>query len=133
MIDGLLIRDTSRFALADLACNLGLSADQYKEHLVQCGKDRAKNTIVKEKIEKQRLRNLEKAAANKRKAVEIRISYDSLRDKEYMRLQDVHREERGRGPTRLQLSNLFEKAELFARENSSSSSRSSSSRSSFNL
>jgi hypothetical protein len=56
IIDLRLIRDTSRFVWADLACRMGLDGDQYKAHLVQCGKDREANGAAEINAEVQRQR-----------------------------------------------------------------------------
>jgi hypothetical protein len=110
MIDHRLIRDTSRFALADLAWCLGLNADQYKEGLVECKKDRAANATAKVNAEVQRLRIF----AQKSKAAEQRLSYNRVRDDEFARLQSLWAEKKGRGPTRNKFYEMYEEARLFA-------------------
>jgi hypothetical protein len=119
MIDIHLIRDTSRFALADLACRMGLDADQYKAHLVQCGKDREANGVAKINAEVQRQR-MNKAAAQvqrvKSKAAEQRLSYNRVRDDEYARLQALWKTKSGKAPTRNKLYDIFEEARRYADE-----------------
>jgi hypothetical protein len=119
MIELRLIRDTSRFALADLACRMGLDADQYKKRLEDCGKDREANGAAKFNAEVQRQRmsaQRMKTSARKSKAAEQRLAYNRVRDDEYARLQVLWRTTTGNAPTRTKISDIFEEARRYADE-----------------